>query len=70
MLSLGAAVVALALMPPAIGQFVKAPAGLNQAQGYANISIRYKEVPTGICELDPDVKSYSGNAPVYNSGRA
>lgn len=24
------------------------------------IPVRYKEVPTGICELDPNVKSYSG----------
>jgi carboxypeptidase D len=26
--------------------------------------VRYKEVPTGICELDPSVKSYSGYADV------
>lgn len=25
-----------------------------------DIPVRYKEVPTGICELDPNVKSYSG----------
>ncbi|PWN51461.1 serine carboxypeptidase, partial [Violaceomyces palustris] len=28
--------------------------------GYDGIGLRYKEVPTGICELDPNVKSYSG----------
>jgi carboxypeptidase C (cathepsin A) len=45
-------------------QFVPAPTDLIEAQGYANISVRYKEVPTGICELDPDVKSYSGYADI------
>lgn len=25
-----------------------------------DIPVRYKEVPTGTCELDPNVKSYSG----------
>jgi hypothetical protein len=24
------------------------------------VSVRHKEVPTGICELDHNVKSYSG----------
>jgi hypothetical protein len=33
-------------------------------EGYANISVRYKEVPTGICELNPNVKSYSGYADI------
>src|ERR1700712_2902323 len=45
-------------------QFVPAPTDLIEAKGYANISVRYKEVPTGICELDPDVKSYSGYADI------
>lgn len=55
---------ALILIPSAISQFVSAPTDLIQAQGYANVSVRYKEVPTGICELDPSVKSYSGKAPM------
>ncbi|RDL39293.1 uncharacterized protein BP5553_03633 [Venustampulla echinocandica] len=45
-------------------QFVKAPTDLINATGYAGINVRYKEVPTGICELDPNVKSYSGYADV------
>lgn len=37
-----------------------APTDLINATGYLNIPVRYKEVPTGICELDPNVRSYSG----------
>jgi carboxypeptidase D len=32
----------------------------TNATGYAGVPVRYKEVPTGICELDPNVKSYTG----------
>ncbi|KAI1335689.1 alpha/beta-hydrolase [Xylariaceae sp. FL0016] len=45
-------------------QFVTPPSSLNETTGYAGIPVRYKEVPTGICELDPNVKSYSGYADV------
>lgn len=45
-------------------QFVPAPTDLVTVQGYAGVSVRYKEVPSGICELDPNVKSYSGYADV------
>ena len=48
----------------AVAQFVSAPQDLTTKQGYAGINVRYKEVPTGICELDPNVKSYSGYADV------
>ncbi|KAK0124505.1 hypothetical protein ONS95_009455 [Cadophora gregata] len=41
-------------------QFVPAPKDLQHATGYLGLPVRYKEVPTGICELDPKVKSYSG----------
>lgn len=57
----------LALLVAASGvtsQFVKTPTDLISKTGYAGIEVRYKEVPTGICELDPDVKSYSGYADV------
>lgn len=47
-----------------LAQFVPAPTDLITKEGYANISVRYKEVPTGICELDPNVKSYSGYADI------
>ena len=55
---------ALAWFPVAHAQFVKAPTDLKSAKGYANITVRYKQVPAGICELDPHVKSYSGYADV------
>ena len=48
----------------ALAQFVPAPKDLITKEGYANVSVRYKEVPAGICELDPSVKSYSGYADV------
>lgn len=41
-------------------QFVSPPTDLINTTGYLNIPVRYKQVPTGICELDPKVKSYSG----------
>lgn len=45
-------------------QFVAEPTGFISKTGYAGIQVRYKEVPTGICELDPTVKSFSGYADV------
>ncbi|KAJ4295440.1 hypothetical protein N0V90_007452 [Kalmusia sp. IMI 367209] len=57
-------IAAALLASSASAQFVPAPADLIEKVGYANISVRYKEVPTGICELDPNVKSYSGYADI------
>ena len=54
----------LLLLPLAFAQFVTPPTDLRTAKGDAGISVRYKQVPAGICELDPDVKSYSGYADV------
>lgn len=48
----------------ASSQFVPAPSDLTTKEGYAGINVRYKQVPTGICEMDPDVKSFSGYADV------
>ena len=50
----------------AVAQFVvqPPPSAFTSATGYAGVPVRYKEVPTGICELDPNVKSYSGYADV------
>ncbi|KAI2616643.1 carboxypeptidase S1 [Hypomontagnella submonticulosa] len=47
-----------------LAQFVPAPTTLKEAIGYAGVPVRYKEVPAGTCELDPNVKSYSGYADV------
>lgn len=53
-----------ALVPYTAAQFVPAPTDLITKKGHAGINVRYKEVPAGICEQDPDVKSYSGYADV------
>ncbi|KAF2853202.1 carboxypeptidase S1 [Plenodomus tracheiphilus IPT5] len=52
------------LVAGAVAQFVPAPTDLITKEGYAGINVRYKEVPAGICELNPNVKSYSGYADV------
>jgi len=57
-----AAVAATAALTTA--QFVKTPTDLKRVIGHAGIPVRYKEVPAGICEQDPSVKSYSGYADV------
>ncbi|KAK3111356.1 hypothetical protein LTR53_013505 [Teratosphaeriaceae sp. CCFEE 6253] len=44
----------------AYAQFVPAPTDLIATKGYLDLPVRYKEVPEGICELTPGVKSYSG----------
>jgi carboxypeptidase D len=49
-----------AAVPATSAQFVSAPKDLTSTKGYLDIPVRYKEVPTGICETDPSVKSYSG----------
>lgn len=43
-----------------LSQFVPAPTDLTNATGYMGVPVRYKQVPEGICELTPNVKSYSG----------
>jgi carboxypeptidase C (cathepsin A) len=53
-----------ALLSTAAAQFVPAPTDLATKMGFAGIPVRYKEVPAGICEMDPSVKSYSGYADV------
>ncbi|OTB08532.1 hypothetical protein M426DRAFT_317156 [Hypoxylon sp. CI-4A] len=47
-----------------LAQFVSPPTSLTSVTGFADVQVRYKEVPVGTCELDPDVKSYSGYADV------
>ncbi|KAF1998324.1 carboxypeptidase S1 [Amniculicola lignicola CBS 123094] len=55
----------LALLAASVtAQFVPAPTDLIKKTGYAGIDVRYKQVPAGICELDPNVKSYSGYADI------
>ncbi len=54
----------LLLVAGAAAQFITPPTDLKTKEGYAGINVRYKEVPAGICELDPQFKSYSGYADV------
>lgn len=56
-LLLGAAAIAHA-------QFIPEPKDLKHVTGHAGVPVRYKQVPTGICEMDPKVKSFSGYADV------
>ncbi|KAH7031457.1 carboxypeptidase S1 [Microdochium trichocladiopsis] len=58
------AIVGSTLVSMALGQFLTPPTTLTQTMGAAGIPVRYKQVPAGICELDPDVKSYSGYSDV------
>ena len=60
------AALALASQPVA-AQFVQTPSNFTNATGYAEVPVRYKEVPAGICEMNPDVKSYSGYADVEDN---
>ncbi|UZJ55478.1 hypothetical protein CBS101457_004798 [Exobasidium rhododendri] len=55
---------ALTLTSTCLAQFVPAPDDLIHKKGYADITVRYKEVPSGICESVEGVKSYSGYADV------
>ncbi|KAM3504355.1 hypothetical protein MY11210_008387 [Beauveria gryllotalpidicola] len=59
-------VVGLYLGKSTAAQFVTAPKSctFTNVTGYANVPVRYKQVPAGICELNPSVKSYSGYADV------
>lgn len=44
--------------------FMSPPDDLKMVMGHAGVPVRYKQVEAGICELDPDVKSFSGYADV------
>ena len=45
-------------------QFVSPPTDLVEKKGASGVTVRYKQVPTGICELNLNVKSFSGYADV------
>jgi carboxypeptidase C (cathepsin A) len=47
-----------------VAQFITPPTDLLTAKGHAGIPVRYKQVPAGICEANPGVKSYAGYADV------
>jgi carboxypeptidase C (cathepsin A) len=64
MVSFLSSAVLLASAQLALSQFVATPKNFTSKTGYANVTVRYKSVPAGICETDPDVKSYSGYADV------
>jgi len=55
-----ASIASLTLLPLSYSLFVSAPTDLTETNGYYNQTVRYKQVPEGICELTPGVKSFSG----------
>jgi carboxypeptidase C (cathepsin A) len=55
-----ASLASLVLLPLTYSQFITAPTNLTETKGYYNQTVRYKQVPEGICELTPGVKSFSG----------
>lgn len=63
-LALGALAALAALVAAGTAQFVPAPDDLKTKLGFANVSVHYKRVPAGICELRDNVTSYSGFAEV------
>lgn len=54
----------LLLVELTVAQFVAEPSNFTTKTGNAGVQVRYKEVPAGICEQNPNVKSYSGFADV------
>lgn len=61
---------AILLLRPAWSQFINAPTDLANTTGSAGYSVRYKEVPGGICETVEGVKSYSGYGRSFESVNA
>ncbi|KXT11585.1 hypothetical protein AC579_3120 [Pseudocercospora musae] len=55
-----AIVLCLTLLDASRAQFVQPPADLKTSKGNLDLPVRWKEVPAGTCELNPNVKSYSG----------
>lgn len=51
---------AAVLLPGVWAQFLSAPTDLTSIIGSSGYTVRYKEVPSGICETVEGVKSYSG----------
>ncbi|OBR11257.1 Carboxypeptidase S1 [Colletotrichum higginsianum IMI 349063] len=52
---------AAAFLAPFIsGQFVAQPADLKTVKGPAGVTVRFKQVPNGICETNDKVKSFAG----------
>ncbi|EXF80205.1 carboxypeptidase S1 [Colletotrichum fioriniae PJ7] len=41
-------------------QFVAQPTDLKTVKGAGGVNVRFKEVPNGICETNPNVKSFAG----------
>jgi len=56
----GIAALAAVALPTVCAQFLPAPTDLISKMGFAGYNVRYKEVPSGICETMEGVKSYSG----------
>ncbi|KIS67893.1 putative carboxypeptidase 2 [Mycosarcoma maydis] len=57
---LAVVIAALSLFNTISAQFVQPPTDLKTTKGYLDIPVRYKQVPTGTCETNPNVKSFTG----------
>lgn len=54
----------LLLISCVYAQFVPPPTDLQTVQGAGGVTVRFKQVPNGICETNPNVKSFAGYADV------
>lgn len=53
-------IVLYAVIGGALSQFVAPPTDLKTANSTSGIPVRFKEVPNGVCETNPNVKSFAG----------
>lgn len=60
----------LLLARAAYAQFLSPPTGLTSTLGAAGINVRFKAVPAGTCELNNNVKSFSGYADIPNTNQS
>lgn len=51
-------------VPRILSQFVPPPTDLQTVKGAGGVTVRFKQVPNGICETNPNVKSFAGYADV------
>ncbi|TDZ49572.1 Carboxypeptidase S1-like protein B [Colletotrichum trifolii] len=52
--------IAALLVPLTAGQFVAQPKDLRTVKGAGGVTVRFKQVPNGICETNNNVKSFAG----------
>lgn len=50
----------LVMSVPTSSYGVNQPSNITKIQGYGDLRLRYREVPSWVCEMTPGVKSYAG----------